>query len=237
MVILGFVLLITVGFVPAAFAAYAEFKEPVTGFFSDTSLEAPAFAAALSTAPGDATIHLDFNADKNGAVYPAFSQVNGDIFSNDVTFSTRASAAFGGVNSPKVNYIGDPVQSQIGPLGTYDGILVIDFAASGKLATGVGFGTVELDGNAHELIRAYDQSGTLIDTFSPLDAPFDFWGLVGNGASRISRVELEGGFYAIQDISYRVAPEPRQIAALMLGLGFMTGVLLRRRSMSKMAAR
>jgi hypothetical protein len=120
---------------------------------------------------------------------------------------------------------------EIGPASGFDGILVIDFLSAGGPVEAVGFGTVILN-SPGEVVRFYDQTNTL---FATIDASgfsnFEFLGVVGSNGGLIGRVELEGAFFAIQDIQYAITanpvPEPASIVALSIGAAMLGALRIR----------
>jgi hypothetical protein len=186
-----------------ASAAPITFTDAMDGFTYDSDTQSAAFLAAL----GFGYTHISFQGatDTNGASYSPL-----------VTFSTRA-GIFGGSDTSSVN-----ADSEIGPFGSWDGILNIDFLANDNSATAVGFGLVEFDTSA-ELIRVYDDLNNLIGTFNDqlTGLVFSLWGIDGNG-QRIGRIELDGNFFAIQDIEFDLSaqqPIPEPASMLLVGLG------------------
>ncbi len=177
--------------------------------------------AAFTAALGSSTF-LSFSTDKNGNPITAVNDpVLGTTYSNVVTFSTAASGF--GPASPFIQHgNAATINSEIGPTPGFNGILRIDFAGS---VLGVGFGTVAL--TAAGEIRVYDENLVLLQSFDdPSDNGFDYFGVIANGGDRIGRIELEGEFFAIQDILFsEVTVEPPSVplpaSVVLLGTGLL----------------
>jgi hypothetical protein len=207
-----------VAFSPQAHAGYLIFTGDAGDFVANSA------TAAYLTAQGAPTEFLSFNTDSLGNTVTDPTPL-GSIFSNNVVFSSLVSPTFGGTASATVA-LGDPdsLDSEIGPITSFDGMLDIDFLADGQTASAVGFGPVDLR-DAAGAIRIYDQTNTLVDTISPAAfTTFSFFGVVGTGGSQIGRIELEGGFFAIQDFQYTLGtaadtvPEPGSMLLFTSGL-------------------
>jgi hypothetical protein len=137
-----------------------------------------------------------------------------------VTFSTKT-GVFGGSITSLVS-----ASAEVGPYGTWDGILNIDFLPNGCTMGTVGFGLVEFD-SAAETIRVYNELNALVGTYNnQLSDTFSLWGISGNAGERMGRIELHGNCFAIRDIEFSDAqvseavPEPGS-TLLLLGLGLV----------------
>ena len=178
---------------------------------------------------GAPTEFLDFEKDKNGNTAPIDS-VDGNIFSNNVLFSSLASSNFGGTNSSQIRSAG----YEIGPDPGYTGVLNINFLADGNRVRALAFGAV-----VPFTIRVYDQNNTLQATYQTDSSTFSFFGITQNTSGLlIGRVELDGNFFAIQDLQFAAdnnspaVPEPGSIA-LLAGMGTVGAAFLRRRKQAR----
>lgn len=179
-------------------AALLTYTESMSGFSYDSDTVSAAFNSAL----GSPYTHISFS----GA-----SSNDGTSYSPLVTFSTKV-GTFDGSNTGNVN-----ASNEIGPFGSWDGTLNIDF--NGSYVSAVGFGLVEFDTTV-ETIRVYDDNSALLGSFNnQLGQTFSLWGVSATAGEHIGRIELDGGFFAIQDIAFKInVPEPGSIALLGLGL-------------------
>ena len=195
-----------------AFAGLNTFSDSnVGGFVADSAFDTPAFLTEIGTPD----VFLTF--DNPGPLV----QADGASFSPEVVFSSAVSTTFGGSNTSNVTHGATDV---IGPSASFNGILVIDFLAAGNTASIVGFGPVELGPN--EAIRVFDQNNALIDTFFGVsDNDFTFFGVQGTSGMEIGRIELDGGFFSIQDIQFDIAssaiPAPAALPAGIALLGML----------------
>jgi hypothetical protein len=176
-----------------------------------------AFLGLVGGGPLD--VFLDFTTDKLGnPITVGLGNLPGNIYSDAVTFSS-AVGAFGGSNSALVNHANAAgPNAEIGPASGFTGILNIDFATD---VSAVGFGTVLF--GALEDIRVYGAGNTLLGTFSGASVNnFDYFGVLANGGDVITRVEMDGDFFAIQNIQFNHAnPVPEPGTWMLMGTGLV----------------
>lgn len=218
--IAGVSLLAAMSFAGAANAAIATANTANCGGFN--TCDDSAFLAAIG---GAADVFIDFATDKNG-VPTVDGAISGDAFSDLVTFSSRYSATYGGSDSANVQMgNGGTTFAEIGPAGTYDGILDIIFATG---ASAVGFGTVEF--GAAESISIYDTSNVLLANFGGVsNFTFDYFGVYATAGELIGRISLEGSFFAIQNIQFNADVVPLPGALLLFPAGLAALGFSRRR--------
>lgn len=181
-----------------ASAAFVTYEQAMSGF----SYNSDSINSAFNSALGSGYTHISFSGASN---------TNGSAYSPDVTFSTKVGSS-GGLNTSLIN-----AANEIGPYSSWTGILSIDF--NGGYVSTVGFGLVD----PSEVIRLYDQNDALLGTFNNVSAEtFSLWGVSATAGEQISRVEVDGNFFAIQDIAFSTTqqnvPEPGSLALIGLGL-------------------
>ena len=143
---------------------------------------------------------------------------DGSTYSADYVLSSDA-GIFGGAPSANVTQgsNGIPANSEVGPDNSYTGILRVAFTTP---QAAVGFGTVELGnhGVLLERIRLYNGAALLGDFDAISDGAFNYEGFLATGGDAITHVELDGSFFAIQNMKYTAVPEPVSLSLLGLGL-------------------
>ena len=162
-------------------ASLVTYTQTMSGFTRNSDVVSGTFNTAL----GSGYTHLSFANSSN---------TDGTSYSPDVIFSTKT-GVFGGSNTNLVN-----ADNEVGPYGTWDGTLNIDFRSS--FVSTVGFGLVDFNSRV-ESIRLYGAGNALIGTFNnQLSDEFSLWGVNATAGEQIYRIELDGNFFAIQDIEF-----------------------------------
>jgi hypothetical protein len=165
------------------------------------------FASYNLALSGNHDLFVDFETDADGSPIAAFGDadgngigdIDGGTFSDDVVYSSPQHPGF----PARVNIatISPPVLNEIGPLGTWDGVLCWSYPA---LQRATGFTGIEVE--PFTLIRFYAGNVLVDQAFvGGTGEVFDFYGFVTTNP--FDRVELEGDFYAIDGHYSTLAPE------------------------------
>ena len=216
------VLAVCAGVAGQADAAIIQANTVACSPFVSSACSTVNFLTAVGGGPLD--VALDFDVDKNGDPV-ALGVVAGTAFSDDVTLSSQFSTTFNvGLNSTDIQYNPlTPGGSQLGPVdgtGTgFRGALVLDFA---NPVVAVGFQTVSLETNA--IIQLFDENDLLLETIGGLsNLVLDYVGLIATDGDAISRIVVDGDFFALRDLQFNFAgseslSEPGTLAFLAVGL-------------------
>lgn len=202
---------LTILSIPAS-ASLITYTQAMSGFSYNSDTVSSGFNSAL----GSPYTHISFSGASN---------TDGTSYSPNVTFSTTASG-FGGLNTSLVN-----ANSEIGPSNAWYGQFNIDF--NGSFVSSVGFGLVD----PVSTIKVFDTTNNLLGTFNDnLNTTFSLWGVQATAGEQIGRVELDGNFYAIQDIEFGTmgtSAVPDSASTLtLLGCAMVALVGIRRRYQS-----
>jgi hypothetical protein len=177
------------------------------------------FAAYNAAVGGNHTLFLNFDQDKNGnSLLGQSGTINGNMFSNEVTYSTPSAA------SALVNYadIGQGINVEIGPVGSWTGTLR---AASTQSYYATGFTVIE--GETTTAVSFYN-GATLLNTLNlTTTGLFQFFGVVTD--QFFDRYEVSGNFYAIDANYFSAVPVPSGVVLAGLGAVGIAAVRFRRR--------
>jgi len=143
-----------------------------------------------------------------------------------ITETTGAGSLFkrySGAQSPP-NYIGTGGTYEIGGAsGGWDGTIQIDLALPASM---VGIGVANNSGG-FEFLKVYDSTNSLLESHQVAPGA-NVYAVITRGAYDISRFEISGDFFAIDDLQFNAIPAPGAILLGSIGAGLVGW--LRRRS-------
>jgi hypothetical protein len=145
-----------------------------------------------------------------------------------ITEQTGAGAAFAryaGTQSMP-NYVGTGAYEIGGPSGRgWDGTIWIDLALP---ASQIGIGVANNQGGP-EFLSVYNIGGNLLESYQVL-AGGNVYAVITRPAYDISRIQITGDFFAIDDLQFNAIPAPGAILLGSIGVAFV-GWLRRRRTL------
>lgn len=194
------------------------------------SLLTVTLTACLAFSPTVQAVTIDFNSLSSGQSVTNQFQAQGVVFSSRTGTTTQNAAisqfiGFSGVNDPAVT-------NSIDGGGDRQQFLVLDFLSPVfNLSFDYGnYGDFFSGGN----FKAYDSTGTLLETQQPSAASIDALEHIVFSTGNISKLELEqpmgGWIFAVDNVSYDVTAVPEPATWTMLGsAGSVLGLVLIRR--------
>ncbi len=118
-----------------------------------------------------------------------------------------------------------------GASGGWDGTIRIDLALPASM---VGIGVVANNAGGSEFLSVYDSIGSLLETHPIASGTFSQYVVITRGAYDISRLEISGDLFAVDDLQFNagpvVIPVPGAIILGSIGAG-LVGWLRRRRTL------
>ena len=105
----------------------------------------------------------------------------------------------------------------------WDGTIQIDLALPASM---VGIGIA--NGTGLDILRVYDSAGTLLESYTVATGS-NVYPVITRGAYDISRLEITGDYFAIDDLQFNAIPAPGAILLGSIGVG-LVGWLRRRRT-------
>jgi len=120
------------------------------------------------------------------------------------------------VGTGQTHEVGGPA-----PLG-WDGTIRIDLALPTSM---VGIGVANGSGGP-EFLSVYDSTGSLLESHQVAPG-LNVYAVIARGASDISRLEITGDYFAIDDLQFKTTPAPGTILLGSIGVG-LVGWLRRR---------
>lgn len=134
-------------------------------------------------------------------------------------------ARYGFSQQSPPNYIGTGGTYDIGGAsGGWDGTIRIDLALPASM---VGIGVANNSGGL-EFLRVYDSTGSLLESHQVATGA-NVYAVITRGAYDISRFEIIGDFFAIDDLQFNAIPAPGAILLGSIGVS-LVGWLRRRRT-------
>ncbi len=143
----------------------------------------------------------------------------------ELTGAGQLFARYSGTQSPP-NYIGTGGTYEIGgpSSGGWDGTIRIDLALPASM---VGIGIANNSGGL-ETFSVYDSGGSLLESHTVITGT-NVYAVITRGTYDISRLEIGGDYFAIDDLQFNAIPAPGAILLGSIGAGIV-GWLRRRRT-------
>ncbi len=124
-----------------------------------------------------------------------------------------------------LNYVGTGWNYEIGgALGGWDGTIRIDLALPASM---VGIGVSNSTGGP-ETISVYDSTGSQLGPSYQVAPGVNVYAVITSSSYNISRLEISGDYFAIDDLQFNAIPAPGAILLGSIGVGLVGW--LRRRS-------
>jgi len=144
----------------------------------------------------------------------------------ELTGAGQFFARYSGTQSPP-NYVGTSSAYEIGgpSSGGWDGTIRIDLALPASM---VGIGIANSMGGL-ETLSVYDSGGSLLEQHTVATGS-NVYAVITRGTYDISRLEISGDFFAIDDLQFNAIPAPGAILLGSIGVG-LVGWLRRRRAL------
>ena len=143
----------------------------------------------------------------------------------EITGAGALFARYGYSQQSLPNYIGtDSYDITDSAPGGWDGTIRIDLAQPASM---VGIGVANNFGGP-EFLSVYDSTDSLLESHQ-LDAGANVYAVITRGTYDISRLEISGDFFAVDDLQFNAIPAPGAILLGSIGAG-LVGWLRRRRT-------
>ncbi len=134
----------------------------------------------------------------------------------ELTGAGQLFARYSGTQSPP-NYVGTSGAYEIGgALGGWDGTIQIDLALPASM---VGIGIANNAGGL-ETLSVYDSVGSLLESYTVATGT-NVYAVITRGTYDISRLEISGDFFAIDDLQFNTIPAPGAILLSSIGVGIV----------------
>ena len=134
----------------------------------------------------------------------------------ELTVGPPAFARYGGTQSPP-NYIGTGVQYG------WNGLIRFDLALP---ASQIGLGVADSAGGP-EFLSVFNSGGTLLESYV-LTSGANIYAVITRPFYDISRIEIKGEFFAVDDLQFNTIPAPGAILLGGIGVGVVSWLRRRR---------
>ena len=134
-------------------------------------------------------------------------------------------ARYGYSAQSQPNFIGTGSYDNGGASGGWDGTILIDLAMPASM---VGIGVANNSGGP-EFLSVYDSTGSLLESHQVASGA-NVYAVITRGVYDISRLEISGDFFAVDDLQFNAIPAPGAIMLGSIGAG-LVGWLRRRRTL------
>jgi hypothetical protein len=162
---------------------------------------------------------IDFDDQATGTpILPGDYAAFGVASITELTVGTPDFARYAGSQS-QPNYIGTGEQNG------WNGIIRFDLA---KPASQIGLGVADSAGGP-EILSVYNSGGVLLESHV-LTPGANIYAVIIRPFYDISRIELAGEFFAVDDLQFNVIPAPGAVMLVAIGVG-VVGCLRRRRTL------
>ena len=160
---------------------------------------------------------VDFDDKAGGTAVGQYDYLSLGVASIIEIEGLGAFARYGTGTQSKPNYVGTGSTGERGTdaPGGWDGTIQIDLALPANM---VGIGISNSIGSS-ETINIYDSGGSLLE--SHLATGINVYAVITRGAYDISRLEIIGDFFAIDDLQFNSIPAPSAILLAGIGVGLV----------------
>jgi len=134
----------------------------------------------------------------------------------ELTVGPPAFARYGGIQSLP-NYIGTGFQYG------WNGLIRFDLALP---ASQIGLGVADSAGGP-EILSVFNSGGTLLESYV-LTSGTNIYAVITRPLYDISRIEIKGEFFAVDDLQFNVIPAPGAILLGGIGIGIVSWLRRRR---------
>jgi len=142
----------------------------------------------------------------------------------EITGAGKLFARYGYSQQSQPNFVGTDTYDNGGASGGWDGTIRIDLALPASM---VGIGIANNSGGI-EVLKVYDSTDSLLESHT-VTSGANVYAVITRGAYDISRLEIIGDYFAIDDLQFNAIPAPGAILLGSIGAG-LVGWLRRRRT-------